>query len=94
MIIVKKRFGLGAPDPAVVEEALGEFRRWSGVLDAHLQDRIWLVGDSMTVADFSVAMVLPFAEEARLPLGEFANIRRWHDRLNEIESWLEPFPAR
>ena len=92
--IVKKRFGFGAPDPAVVEEALGEFRRWATVLNDHLGDRKWLVGNSMTVADFSVAMALPYAEEARLPLGEFANVCRWHDRLNEIEGWREPFPAR
>jgi glutathione S-transferase len=92
--IVKKRFGIGAPDPAVVEEALGEFRRWAAVLNEHLKDRAWLVGNSITVADFSVAMALPYADDARLPLGEFANICRWHDRLNEIESWREPFPAR
>lgn len=92
--IVKKRFGIGAPDPAVVEEALGEFRRWAAVLNEHLKGRTWLVGDRITVADFSVAMVLPFAEEARLPLGEFANICRWHGRMNEIESWREPFPPR
>ena len=92
--IVKKRFGIGAPNSAVVEDALGEFRRWSAVLNEHLKDRTWLVGDSITVADFSVAMVLPYANEARLPLGEFTNICRWHDRLNEIESWRDPFPAR
>ncbi|HEY6621700.1 MAG TPA: glutathione S-transferase family protein [Steroidobacteraceae bacterium] len=92
--IVKKRFGIGAPDMNVVEEALGEFRRWAAVLNEHLKGRTWLVGDSITVADFSVAMVLPYADEARLPLGEFANICRWHERMNEIESWREPFPAR
>jgi glutathione S-transferase len=92
--IVKQRFGLGAPDSAVVQEALEEFRRWGAVLNQHLAQRTWLVGDSITVADFSVAMALPYADRAQLPLGEFANIGRWHDRLNEIESWREPFPAR
>ena len=92
--IVKKRFGLGAPDPAVVNESLTEFRRWAAVLNQHLADRTWLVADRITVADFSVAMALPYANEAQLPLGEFANICRWHDRLNEIDSWREPFPAR
>ncbi|MGD0142280.1 MAG: glutathione S-transferase family protein [Rhizomicrobium sp.] len=92
--IVKRRFGIGPPDPAVVDEAIRDFRRWAGVLDAHLAGRTWLVGDSITVADFSVAMTLPYADEAKLPLGEFANVRRWHDRLNEIESWREPFPVR
>jgi glutathione S-transferase len=92
--IVKRRFGIGAPDPTVVEWELGQFRRFAKVLNDHLTGRQWIVGDRLTVADFSVAMTLPYAEEARLPLDEFANVRRWHERLNEIEGWREPFPAR
>ena len=92
--IVKRRFGIGPPDADVVDEAIRDFRRWAAVLDGHLADRTWLVGDSITVADFSVAMVLPYADEAKLPLGDFANMRRWHDRLNEIEIWRDPFPVR
>jgi glutathione S-transferase len=92
--IVKRRFGIGAPDPTVVESELGQFRRFAKVLDDHLAERKWVVGPGLTAADFSVAMTLPYAEQARLPLNEFANIRRWHDRLNEIEAWRDPFPAR
>jgi glutathione S-transferase len=92
--IVKKRFGLGAPDAAVVAGELGEFRRFAKVLDDQLAGRKWIVGDDLTVADFSVAMTLPYADEAQLPINEFENVRRWHDRLNDIEAWREPFPAR
>jgi len=92
--IVKRRFGLGAPDPTVVDWELGQFRCFAAVLNDHLAGRKWVVGGGLTVADFSVAMTLPYAEEAKLPLNEFANVRRWHDRLNEIEGWREPFPAR
>ena len=92
--IVKGRFGLGAPDRAVVEAELGDFRRFARVLDDHLAGRQWIVGEGLTVADFSVAMTLPYAEEAQLPLAEFTNVRRWHDRLNEIDAWREPFPVR
>jgi glutathione S-transferase len=92
--IVKRRFGIGAPDPAVIDWELGQFRRFAKVLNDHLSGRKWVVGDELTVADFSVAMTLPYAEEARLPLDEFANVRRWHDRLNDIEGWREPFPPR
>ena len=92
--IIKKRFGIGAPDAAAVDEALGEFCRYAAVLDDHLAGRTWLVGDTLTVADFSVAMVLPYAGDAQFPLDEFANVRRWHDRLNDLEAWREPFPAR
>lgn len=92
--IVKRRFGIGAPDPRVVDEALNEWRRWARVLDDHLQGRQWMVGDNLTVADFSVAMALPYAGDAEMPLDEFAHVRRWHDKLNDIEAWRDPFPAR
>jgi len=90
--IVKRRFGIGAPDAAAVEEARGEFRRYAAVLNDHLEDRKWLVGDALTVADFSVAVTLPYAEQAAMPLDEFPVVRRWHDQLKEFEAWREPFP--
>jgi glutathione S-transferase len=90
--IIKPRFGLGDTDPAAVKQATNEWRRFAAILDGHLRDRRWLVGDGITVADFAVAAFLPDAERSHIPLGEFASVRRWHDRLNELEAWREPFP--
>lgn len=90
--IIKARFGLGDPDPRAVEQAQQEFRRCAAVLDAHLQGRRWLVGDELSVADFAVAVALPHAERARIPLQEFPHVRKWHDRLGEMEAWRAPFP--
>jgi glutathione S-transferase len=90
--IIKPRFGLGDTDPAAVKQASAEWRRFAAILDGHLRDRRWLVGDGITVADFAVAAFLPDAERSHIPLGEFASVRRWHDRLNELEAWREPFP--
>jgi glutathione S-transferase len=59
------------------------------MLDDILADRVWLVGPAD--ADFRVATALPFAEQARLPADGFSNIRRWHDRLMEIDAWRVPF---
>ena len=92
--IVKRRFGLGEPDAAAVREAQEEFRRYAAVLTEHLEDRQWLVGDGITVADFSVAITLPYADQAAMPLSEFPVVQRWLDRLNAIEAWREPFPRR
>jgi len=91
--IIKARFGLGDVDPAATRQATQEWRRLATILDTHLHDRRWLVGDSVTVADFAVAGFLPYAERAHIPLDEFPAVRRWHDRLNEIDAWREPFPA-
>lgn len=56
---------------------------------------VWadLVGEALSVADFAVAITLPYAQQARLPLEGFPEIRRWHARLNELEAWREPFPT-
>jgi glutathione S-transferase len=92
--IVRPRFGLGDADRGAVEQALAGFRRYAAVLDRHLANRDWLVGERVSVADFSVAAPLPYAEQAALPLHEFGAVRRWHERLNEIEAWRDPFPQR
>lgn len=90
--IIKPQFGIGAPDPAVVEEATGYFRKYAAVLDGHLRDREWLVDDDVTIADFAVAVALPYAEPAGLPLREFPEVARWHARLCALQGWREPFP--
>ena len=92
--IIKARFGLGAPDAAAVEEALADFRRRAAILNSHLAGRSWLLGDAPTVADFSVAIALPYAAQAHMPVDEFPEVRRWHDQLNEFEAWREPFAVK
>lgn len=91
--VVKPRFGLGEADAVAVQRATAEFRRHGAVLDGHLRDRRWLVGDTLTLADFALASALPHAERAHIPLEDFPAIRRWHERLNEVDAWREPFPA-
>jgi glutathione S-transferase len=91
--VIKPRFGLGEVDPATIAQATDDWRRFARVLDAHLRDRDWLVGTALTVADFAVAVALPDAERAHIPVDEFPAICRWHDRLNGIEAWRVPFPA-
>jgi glutathione S-transferase len=90
--VIKPRFGAGDPDPVEVEQALGSFRKFAHVLDDHLRGRTCLVGEHLTVADFAVAVALPYADQARIPLAEFPNVRRWHDRLNQLDAWRRPFP--
>lgn len=91
--IIKPWAGLGEANAAAVEEATGFFRRFAAVLDAHLATRDYLVGDKLSIADFGVGVLLPWAKEARLPVDDFANILRWHERLMALPAWRDPFPA-
>lgn len=90
--VIKRRFRLGDADPAAVQRATDEWRTLAAILDTHLHERHWLVGDALTVADFAVAALLPYAERSRIPLDEFPAVRRWHECLNELDAWRTPFP--
>lgn len=92
--IIKPWVGMGPPDQHEVAEAQGFFRQYASVLDQHLKGRKWLLGDGISIADFSVAIMLPYAKDAAMPIGEFAQVQRWHDQLNAIDAWRNPFPAR
>lgn len=90
--LIKPRFGLGPLDATAVEEAKGFYRRNAAVLNDHLMGRKWVMGDRPTVADFSLAVTLPYQEGAQLPLDGLKEIRRWHDQLNAFPAWREPWP--
>jgi glutathione S-transferase len=92
--LIKPWVGLGEPEPSKVADAQGFFRKHASVLDQHLKGRKWLLGNDLSVADFSVAVTLPYAKSAAMPLDEFAQVRRWHDQLNAFDAWRDPFPAR
>lgn len=89
--IVRPQIFTRPADAPALEEAAASLRRFGPILDAALAGRTWLVDERLSYADFRVASVLPFAEAARLPIGDYANIRRWHDRLNELDAWRAPF---
>jgi len=79
--------GGGDPDPAEVKRGLAEFREVAGILDQHLRAQKYLVGDHLTLADYSVASFLMYSEESKLPMKEFPNIVKWFERISASEGW-------
>jgi glutathione S-transferase len=90
--IIKPKFGLGAQDEKAIEDATGFWRRFAGVLNDHLRGRKFIL-DTLTVADFAIGITLPYAETAKIPVGEFPEIERWHARMSELPGWRDPWPA-
>jgi glutathione S-transferase len=91
--LVKPLLGIGEPNRTAVEEAGGFVRKFGAVLNDHLKGRSYLLGDTLTIADFAVGACLPYATDAKIPLEGFTEIARWGDRLNELPAWRDPFPA-
>lgn len=68
-----------------------QFHAAAAILEPELAGRDWLVGNSVSYADFRMATFLPFNDAARLPLDDYPSIRRWYGRLEAIDAWRDPF---
>ena len=66
--------------PAELPIARQDFAEMAAVLERHMKDRQFVVGDQVTVADFVMAYTLDWANEARL-LGEFPNLTAYLERM-------------
>ena len=98
MILVQENFvkvlmGRGAPDPVEVARGEALFAQHAAVLDAHLSGRTWVAQDRLTLADFSLAAGFALAGPARLPLANYANVRAWLGRVQELEAWRKTSPT-
>lgn len=87
----KVRYGIGPCEEAMVEEGLRAFHRAARLLEAELTRRAWLLGDSISYADFRMATFLPYNDAARLPIADYPALARWAGQLDEIEAWRDPF---
>jgi glutathione S-transferase len=90
--LVKKLANLGPPDEAAVAKGLESFAREGRVLDVHLAQQPYLVGNEPTLADFSVAAPLVYAREADLPLDQYAAVREWFGRITSLPAWRGAAP--
>ena len=90
--LVKQILNLGAPDEAIVAKGLECFNREAAVLEAHLAKQPYLAGKDVTLADFSVAAPLFYAERANLPLAPYAHVKEWFGRVSALPCWQETMP--
>ena len=86
--------GLGKPDAAFIARGEQNFARFAAVLDQHLQKKAWLVGDRLTIADFSIGALVPIARSLKLPVERFAAIGRWYESLAELPAWRDAIAAK
>ncbi len=85
--VVKQLFGIGAPDAVKVAEGEERFHKVAAVLDGQLQRNRFIVGESPTVADFSIGAALNLTNAARLPVQGYENVVRWHKTLTDLPGW-------
>jgi glutathione S-transferase len=86
--------GLGPPEPAFIARGAQNFARFAAVLNESLKDKTWLVGERLTIADFSIGGLVPSAERLELPVGKFPEILRWYKGLAALPAWRDALANR
>lgn len=61
------------------------------IVDHHLADRPFIIGDRPTIADFSMVGYLYYGDELSVPLADFRNIVGWTERLKALPGWRHPY---
>jgi len=69
----------------------GRLKAAYAVLDDHLEGRDWIVGDSITNADFSCCGYLYYPEPFGFVRKDWPNIDAWLTRLSETPGWKAPY---
>jgi glutathione S-transferase len=91
-ILIEERFIKqiqGHPeDAALVGDALKSIHRYAAVLDAHLRDRPFVVGHTLTLADIDLAAPFSHIPRTRAPFDAYPDLMAWHKRLIDgVPAW-------
>jgi glutathione S-transferase len=87
-VVAKAKHNFGPRDEYLVRQAQDNLARFAPVLDAHLAGREYLVGKTITLADYSM---IPFeGYRALLPFdwAPYRNINAYFDRMRTAPAWV------
>jgi glutathione S-transferase len=77
-------------NPSIVNLALKNIRAAAAVLDTHLANRQFIVGDALTLADIDIAAPFSQVFRTKAPLAEYPNLWAWQQRLLEtVPAWAQ-----
>ena len=77
----------GEPDPTAIAQGTESFHRTAKVLDQQLKGRKFVIGDTLTLADFSLGAAMNLADAARFPVSPYGEIKRWYATLRALPAW-------
>ncbi len=89
--VTRQRYGLGPVDHGEVAKGLELFGDSASLLEKELAGRRWLLGETISYADFRMASFLPHHDLAGLPLHDYPATSAWYSRIEALASWADPF---
>lgn len=90
---LKKLFGQGEADAGQVARHERFFHQFAKVLDGVLATSDYLVGKTVTLADYGVSAPFMYEVAAKLPMAGYEHLRAWLGRMHALPAWkaTDPF---
>lgn len=78
-------------EPAVIEFLRARSNAAFKILDSHLDDRRFAIGDRPTIADISMCGYLYYTDEIGIDLDLYPNVARWLGDIEGLDGWVHPY---
>ncbi len=89
--VVQNRFFNKEIDEEAMQEARGFLNEQLPVMDNQLQDKQYLTGDKITIADTIAFAFLNIHEVTAFEFNEYANINRWYESIKSSPAYEKAF---
>ena len=81
-----------APNQQVLRTAVAEFQPRARVLEDQVSSQPFVLGQKLTLVDFSLGAYLAYSELAQIPLTEWPSLQAWYARLAALPAWQKAMP--
>jgi glutathione S-transferase len=78
-------------EPQVHEFLRGRIKGSLGILDKHLAQNAFAVGNAPSIADFSMCGYLYWPEEFGVSWSDYPRIGEWLERIRKLPGWVHPY---
>ncbi len=75
----------------VIAFSMGRCRAALTTLNAHLENRDWMVGNTPTTADFSCSGYLFYDEPFGMERSNYPHIEAWLENIRQLPNWKHPY---
>ena len=90
--VLKPQFNMGEPNLPLVENSQENLKRYATVLEKHMQNRQYAVGEAITLADYSLTHIEAFKDAIPFDWSDYPNVNAYYDRMRNNQHWASTAP--
>ena len=92
--VAKPQLNFGPADATLVATAQADLGRFAPVLEGHLAGRQYVVGDAITIADYSLLTFEGYRGKVPFDWAPYPRINAYFDRMRTVDAWVRTAPAK